>query len=99
MAADLLPREIRRRLLQDQLLLLEPTYLPAELADLGVLGQRQPLTLAPLDLVAAHPVTQRLRAQPQTLRDRGDRLTALTLQPDRLLAELRRPLRRTTHPC
>ncbi len=39
-------------------------HLAAQLPDLGVLGDREPVPLATLDLVATHPVTQRLRDIP-----------------------------------
>src|SRR5712691_4870403 len=100
MAADLSPsREIRRRLLEDQLLLLQPAHLTSQLHDLGVLLARCPIPLAALDLVLAHPTAERLRTEPEPARDRSDRLIALPVQAHGLLAELRRPLRRTTHPC
>src|SRR5712691_11558241 len=100
MAADLSPsREIRRRLLENQLLLLQPAHLTSQLHDLGVLLARCPIPLAALDLVLAHPATKSLRTQPEPTRDRRDRLIALPIHAHRFLAELRRPLRRTTHPA
>src|SRR5712691_6194381 len=100
MAADLSPsREIRRRLLENQLLLLQPAHLTSQLHDLGVLLAPCPIPQAALDLVLAHPATKSLRTQPEPTRDRRDRLIALPIHAHRFLAELRRPLRRTTHPA
>ena len=64
-----------------RLVLLETADLATQLPDLGVLGDREPVPLTTLDLVPAHPVTQRLRAEPEPTPNRGNRLTALTLQP------------------
>src|SRR5690242_9129434 len=93
-----LPREIQRRLLQDQLLLLQPRHALAQIPDLGLLLPRVALPLTGLDLRPLHPLTERLRMQTKAPRDLRDRRRPRPVQPDRFLPELRRPLRRATHP-
>src|SRR5439155_13419688 len=66
--------------------------------DLGVLLTRRAVTQTTLDLVVTHPTAERLRTEPKPTRDRGDRLPALPVHTHRLITELRRPLRLTTHP-